>query len=119
MTTHLVANRQEALRVGFEATDWPYPISFEDYAMLIEPWSVQAIVKDDVCIGAVYKRGDELHVSIKPEWRKKWLTKGLLKELFSGAKVTTKVTPGHEYMFDILKRLGFVRMDDGLFVKGH
>lgn len=119
MPTQIVNDRELGLRVGYEATDWTVPIDEDTYLMAVEPWTVQALVRDGECIGAVYRRADELHVSILPEWRKKWATKGLLRQLFGTLPVRTKVTPGHEYMYDILRRLGFVQLDSGEFVKGH
>ena len=117
MTTQLVDDRETALRVGYEATDWNAPMVFEDYCAAVKDWTVKAIKRDDSVIGAVYRKDDELHVSILPEWRRVWVTKGLLKQLFSGPKVTTKITHGHDYMYDILKRLGFKESDGGMLVK--
>jgi len=117
MTTKLVDDRETALRVGYEATDWNVPVSFEDYRASVKDWIIKAIKRDDKVIGAAYRKDDELHVSILPEWRRVWVTKGLLKELFSGPKVTTRVTRGHDYMYDILKRLGFKETDGGMLVK--
>ena len=117
MTTQLVDDRETALRVGYEATDWNAPMVFEDYCAAVKDWTVKAIKRDDSVIGAVYRKNDELHVSILPEWRRVWVTKGLLRQLFSGPKVTTKVTHGHDYMYDILKRLGFKESDGGMLIK--
>lgn len=115
--THLADNRNEALRVGFEATDWTQPMDYSDYLTAIKDWSVRGIVRDDKTIGAVYRKGDEVHVSILPEWRRKWATRGLLDEILTGERVVTRVTCGHEYMVDVLARLGFVPHGDRL-VKG-
>lgn len=119
MTTRLVSNRSEALKVGYAATDWTRPVDYDAYESALQEWDVKAIERDGKYIGAAFFRGDELHTSILPEWRRRWATKGLLKELFSNERVTTRVTPGHEYMHDILRRLGFVETQDGLFVKEH
>jgi hypothetical protein len=54
---------------------------------------------------------------VLPEWRRKWVTKGMLRQLFNRPKITTRVAAGHDYMYDILKRLGFKKFDDNLFVK--
>ena len=118
MTTRIVEDRQKGLEIGFKATDWTRPVSFDDYARSLKDWIIRTIERNGEPIGAVYTKGDELHVSIKPTWRKKWITKGLMKELFS-CRVTTRVTPGHEYMFDVLKRLGFKDDGTGLMVKEH
>jgi hypothetical protein len=117
MTTQLVDDRESALRVGYEATDWSAPVLFEDYRNSVKDWIIKAIKRDDEIIGAVYRKDDELHVSVLPQWRRVWVTKGLLRQLFDGSRVTTKVTPGHDYMYDILKRLGFKESDSGMLVK--
>lgn len=119
MTTQIVDDRQAALEVGYKATEWRSPIDEDSYRAFLKDWSVQAIMRDGACIGAVFRRGDELHVSVLPEWRRRWLTKGLVRNLFGSATTRTRVTLGHEYMHDILRRLGFVRLESGEFVKGH
>ena len=119
MTTQIVDDRDMGLRAGYEATEWRIPVDEDTYRMFLEDWRVQAIMRDNQCIGAVFRRDDELHVSILPSWRRRWLTKGLLQQLFGNATTRTRVTLGHEYMHDILRRLGFVQLDDGTFVKGH
>jgi hypothetical protein len=117
MTTQLVDDRETALRVGYEATDWTAPVAFDTYCLAVKDWSVKAIKRDDSVIGAVYKKNDELHISVLPEWRKKWLTKSLWRDFFQSGRVTTKVTPGHDYMYDVLKRLGFKESDSGMLIK--
>ena len=117
MPTQIIDDRESGLRIGYEATDWSAPISFETYCAAVKDWVVKAIKRDDLIIGAVYYKDDELHVSILPEWRRLWVTKGILRQLFSGPRVTTKVTPGHEHMYGILKRLGFKESNSGLLVK--
>jgi len=116
--TGLADNRELALQVGYQATDWNNPVPFEAYAEALKDWEVKAIIRDDKCIGAAYFNGDELHVSVLPEWRRKWATKGILSKLFAKDRITTRVTPGHEYMHGVLERLGFVQRD-GMFVRGH
>ena len=119
MSTQLIDDRDTALAVGYVATDCAEAFSFADYRATLQDWRVRALLQDGQVIGAVYSRGDEIHVSVLPDWRKRWATKGVLKQLFAGARVTTTVVPGHEYMYDILARLGFVQLPDGQFVKGH
>ena len=117
MPTQLLDDRDAALRVGYEATDWSTPMSFENYCAAVKDWTISAIKRDGDIIGAVYKKDDELHISVLPEWRKKWLTKSLWKNFFQSGRVTTKVTPGHDYMYDVLKRLGFKESVSGMLVK--
>lgn len=118
MTTRIVDDRETAIRVGYAATDWTVsPPPFENYCAAVKDWSVRTIERDGNPIGAVYKKNDELHFSILPSWRKKWLTKDLVKTFFLSGKVTTKITPGHDHMYGILARLGFKESTDGLLVK--
>lgn len=116
MTTAFVDDRDAALRVGYAATDWSQPISYDEYKTALADWSIQAIRRDGEIIGAVFTKNGEIHVSIRPDWRKRWVTKGVLKTLF-GQPVFTRIAAGHDYMRDILKRLDFKEQPDGRFVK--
>lgn len=117
MTTQIVDDRETGLRVGFESTDWVTAVEYDLYADAMKDWIIRTIERDGKPIGAVYQKGDELHVSIKPEWRAKWFTKGLKQQLFDGKKVTTRVTPGHEFVIPVLTRLGFKDNGTGLLIK--
>lgn len=117
--TELIDDRKTGLEIGWTATDWTHPIAFGDYAKAMEDWIIKTVVKDGLPIGAFYKKGEEIHFSIKPEWRGRWLTKKIKREVFDSGKVTTRVTPGHEYMMPILGRLGFKNDGTGLMVKEH
>ena len=117
MITKIVDDRETGLKVGYEATDWSVKIPFDQYVEGLKDWTVRAFVKNGQPIGAIYTKGTEIHFSIKPEWRRKWLTKSLYYELYVGKKCTTKITEGHEYMYDILKRLNFRNDGNGLMVK--
>lgn len=119
MTTQIVDDRQAALEVGYKATEWRSPIDEDSYRAFLEDWTVQAIMRDGACIGAVFRRGDELHVSVLPEWRRRWVTRSVLQELFADRITRTVLPADDDYMRDILRRLGFVQLGDGSFVKGH
>ena len=117
MTTTLVDDRETALNVGYAATDWSSPINFARYKDALNDWAVKAIMRDDVCIGAAYFKDGEVHVSILPEWRRKWATRGLVKQLFADTAAFSRIMPGHEYMFDIFRRLGFNIYDNNLVAR--
>jgi len=119
MATVLTDNREKALQVGYEATDWSTPIEYEKYLAAMRDWAVQAIERDGQCIGAVYKKDGEVHVSVLKDWRKQWVTKGLLKQIISPEVKYTVVTPGHEYMFEILTRLGMKNSGFNKFEVSH
>jgi hypothetical protein len=114
------SDRALALWTGYAATDWHEPLPFARYCEAMRDWDVVPVESGERCIGAAYFRAGEVHVSILPAFRKKWACRGFLAELFKRAAatsddgvVTTRVTPGHEYMAGIMERLGFVVQPDG------
>ena len=117
MTTELVANRMLGLQVGYVATDWNEQPSFEVYGAALTDWEVKVIARDGLAIGAAFTKGPEFHVSVLPEWRGKWATRGILKELIAEPVSVTRVTPGHDRVNGLLERLGFEHLGSGLFVR--
>lgn len=113
MTTRLVNDRETALRIGYVATDWSYPISFDEHVERAKDWNVDVIERDGQSIGAMFEKDGEVHCSILPEWRRKWLTKGLLKQIIDRPDFHTRVDDGHDYMYGILARLGMASRPDG------
>lgn len=112
MTTEIVDNRDLGLKIGFAATDWAHPIEYKAYENIASNWQVSVLIRDAEPIGAIFKRDGETHVSILPKWRRRWATKGLVKEILSDMHYT-KVADGHDFMYGVLERLGFVRQPDG------
>jgi len=115
----LVDDRELALKVGFQATDWSRPVSYAEYVDALQNWDVKAIIRQDTCIGAAYFNDGEVHVSVLPEWRRRWATRRILAELFAHENAHTRIMLGHEYMYGIFDRLGFKVRDDGALVKGN
>jgi hypothetical protein len=116
MTTRLIDDRKSALLIGFKATHWHVETSYDDYVRVAADWDVKAIERDGHVIGAVYSKNGETHVSILPEFRRRWLTKGLLKDILADMTFT-RITPGHDFMYNILNRLGFVPQADGTLIR--
>lgn len=112
MATKIVDNRDLGLLIGYAATDWAEPIEYEAYENIAADWQVSVLFREQEPIGAIFKRDGETHVSILPKWRRRWMTKGLVKEILSDMRFT-RVADGHDFMYGILKRLGFVRQPDG------
>lgn len=117
MATHLVPNRTLGLRVGYVATDWNEKPSFKSYDDALSDWEVKVLARDGLAIGAAFTKGPEFHVSVLPEWRGKWATRGILKELIAEPVSVTRVTPGHDRVNGLLERLGFEHRGSGLFVR--
>lgn len=116
MTTQIINDRILGLKIGYAATDWPEPILYEDYLSVSSDWQVSVIIRDTEPIGAVFRRDGETHVSIMPHWRRRWATKGLIKELLADTRYTT-VAAGHDFMYGILERLGFRLQPDGTLTR--
>jgi len=112
-------NREAALRVGYEATDWTEWPSYEAYIAAMADWDVRLIDKDGEAIGAVYTRGPEFHISVLPEWRGKWMTRRILKEIIPDPVAVTQVQVGHEDVSDMLKRLGFEKRSETYVRQSH
>lgn len=112
MATKIVDNRDLGLLIGYAATDWVQPIEYETYKDIAADWQVSVLVRDAEPIGAVFKRDGETHVSILSKWRRRWATKGLIKEILSDMHYT-RVADGHDFMYGVLERLGFIRQPDG------
>jgi hypothetical protein len=116
MTTDIVDNRDRALEIGYAATDWIEPTTFEQYLNMAAGWQLELVVRDGEPIGTVFRKDGETHVSILPEWRRKWLSRGLLKKLLAGTR-RTRVENGYEFMYGVLERLGFRREEDGTLTR--
>lgn len=116
MASSIIDDRDLALKVGYIATDWANPISYDDYTIVASDWNIKVLMRDSEPIGAIFRRNGETHVSIVPKWRKKWLTKGLLKELLTDTQFT-KIADGHDFMYNILGRLGFVLQSNGTLTR--
>ena len=116
MTTDIVDDRDAALEIGYRATEWIEPTTFEQYLDMAASWQVELVDRDGEPIGAVFRKDGETHVSILPEWRRRWLSRGLLKKLLTDTR-RTRVENGHEFMYGVLERLGFRRDDDGTLTR--
>lgn len=117
MATHLADNRTEALAVGYLAIDWHEDMPRDQYERAFEDWTVRGIVRDGECIGATYVKDCELHVAILPEWRKRWVTRGVLDEMFDMPKVIARPIERSDSMYNYLICLGFEDKGDKTLVK--
>lgn len=115
MATILGTDRENALRIGFNAADWPVIVEYDTYLDILSDWTVLPIERDGQCIGAFFRSPDgEVHGAILPEWRGRWATRGLLRKMFSGENIKTCISDGHDFMYCVLDRLGFRQNDDGM-----
>lgn len=118
MTITVKPLREEAIKVGYEATKDRLPIDFGAWRKALSSWDVQAFCDGEKVVGMLMTQGPELHVAILPEARGKWLSRRLIREVFGplleryGA-AKTKVAPGNRKGDDFVSRLGFEKMDGG------
>ena len=116
MATYLVNDRDTALAIGYDATDWSEKPDFNIYRDAMQQWDVKLIMRNTEPVGAAFFKDCEVHASILPQWRKRWATRGILNQLFQGQRVETRVSKGADFMYGILERLGFEDKGDGLMV---
>lgn len=112
MTTEIVDDRELAKTIGYWATDWSPPMSYEDYENFVKDWQLTVLIRDGEPIGTVFRKDGETHVSILPHWRKRWASRGLLKRIMADTRFT-RVDVGYDFMYGVLERLGFQRQPDG------
>lgn len=117
MTTRITDSRDIALKIGYAATSWQHPVTYDQHIEIAKDWAVRLIERDGEPIGAMFEKDGEVHCSILPEWRRRWLTKGLLRQIIETPNFHTRVDDGHDYMYGILARLGMKRRPDGTIGK--
>ena len=113
----LLPDRETALRIGYEATDWNEKPSYERYVDALAAWTVRLMDRGGEPIGAVYTHGQEFHVSVLPAWRGRWATRGVLKQIIAEPVSMTRVSPGFAHVGPMLGRIGFEDRGSGVFVR--
>ena len=81
----------------------------------VEEFDIRPIKSDDVTIGMLMIRGPEVHVAILPEYRKRWLTRGLIEDVLDGLEneygyCLTSCFENEPGNIDFITRLGFKRI---------
>lgn len=91
------ARRAEAIDAGWRAYAEHVPCNEATYRSVCERWQVVAVVADEV-IGALFVDGGVIHIGIVPEWRGRWASRRLLREMLSYGK-TTQMMAGESLAF--------------------
>ena len=108
---NITNDRMEALKAGWEALSERAPdIEGNNF----DGFEIKAFKKGDLVIGMLMTRGPELHVAILPEYRRRWLSAGLIKEVLGNiidkyGYVITSVMQDNVIGQDFVERLGFKR----------
>lgn len=105
------ARRQEAIEAGWLAYRERVPLMEGAYRLACEGWQVIAVVADRV-IGALFARDGVIHLGIVPEWRGRWASRRLIREMLGYGKTTT-LQPDETDCREFIGRIGFVNAGTG------
>jgi GNAT superfamily N-acetyltransferase len=112
--------RNEALDKAFEAAKIP-GLPRELFKRRLVGWHVYPVSVCGELAGAILHKGAEVHACILPEYRGKWYTRKIYKEVLkpiidSHGKLTTAVPDSKPWGRDFVEKFGFkqVRYKDGI-----
>ena len=108
--------RDAAIEVGFRALAGRLELDLDTFRERLEGWDVKAFCDGEKPVGMLMVKGPELHVAVLPEVRGKWLSRRLIREVFSPllkkyGEAKTKVMPDNSNGSDFVRRLGFLGDD--------
>lgn len=110
------SRREEAIEAGWLAYRDRVPGFEREYRAMCQVWDVIAVVADRV-IGALFAKGGVIHLGIIPEWRSRWASRRLIREMLGYGKSTT-ILPCESECREFVRRIGFVETDVGYVFKG-
>jgi GNAT superfamily N-acetyltransferase len=112
----------DALQVAYQAAVQRMPgIAFDAFASALEGADLHPVCVDGKCVGALIVKGCEIHASVLPEARGRWVSRQLLRVLVDvvrkhGRAETSATTPDG---VAFVQRLGFVPVADKWVMYGH
>jgi NAD(P)H-nitrite reductase large subunit len=115
-------NFSQALIVAYQAASPRMPgVLLPDFLKAMEGAKVTPVHVDGKCMGAIIARGNEIHASVLPEAKGRWMTKQALRVLLDVIKehgmATTYATTDEGVRF--VKRLGFIPVADKWVIYGN
>jgi len=115
VSIHLDPNRRaEAIAAGWLAYRERVPGMESAYLAMCEGWRVIAVVADRV-IGALFVREGVIHLGIVPEWRSRWASRRLIRDMLSYGKATT-IQDFEPQCAEFVSRIGFAKTQGGQYV---
>lgn len=108
--------RDEAVEAGWRAYRDRVPGLEREYRAMCQAWQVIAVVADRV-IGALFAKDGVIHLGIVPEWRSRWASRRLIRDMLSYGRATT-LLPCETECRAFVSRIGFVETDTGYVFKG-
>jgi len=112
----------EALTAAYRAASPRMPgVLLGDFAKALEKSEVTPVYVDGACVGAIIVNGFEIHASVLPHVKGRWMKKQTLRVLLDvvrkHGKATTSATTEEGVAF--VKRLGFVPVADKWVMYGN
>jgi GNAT superfamily N-acetyltransferase len=108
----LDANRRdEAIDAGWLAYRERVPALEIEYRKACEGWRVIAVVESGSVIGALFVKDGTIHLGIIPEWRGRWASRRMIREMLGYGRKTT-VGGDETGCLSFVQRLGFERVGD-------
>lgn len=107
------ARREEAIDAGWLAYRDRLPDMEAVYRTACAGWQVVAVVADRV-IGALFARDGVIHLGIVPEWKGRWASRRLIREMLAYGTRTT-LLPDEAEQRHFISRIGFVNTEGGCF----
>jgi hypothetical protein len=100
------SKRLEAIEAGWRAYQERTPGHEADYRAMCEQWQVVAVCDDAEVIGALFARDGVIHIGIIPEYRSKWASRRVIRQMLSYG-TRTSLIEGEDPTF--IERIGFVK----------
>lgn len=98
--------RAEAIQAGWDAYAERLPGMRDEYLKAAEAWEAIAVCDEAQVVGVLLKRSGRIHIGIKPEWRGRWASRRVIREMLTHGKKTTMMD-GEDDTF--ICRIGFVK----------
>ena len=87
---HLDATRrQEAIDAGWVAYREHVPEHHDAWERACQGWDVLAVCSGDSVIGALLAKNGVIHIGIVPEWRGKWASRRIIRDMMKHGATTT------------------------------
>ncbi len=107
-----MVTRQEVLSALHASLADRFAVDFQQFAAMVCDWDIEPIIVDGRVVGGVMTRGDEIHVGVIPEGRRRWLTRSLVRKTLGHVmnrygRATTKVMRDNAAGHQFVTRLGF------------
>jgi GNAT superfamily N-acetyltransferase len=108
------ARRDEAIAAGWLAYAERVPGYYGAYLNYCDAWQLVAVCSDGEVIGALFVKDGEIHVGIVPEWRGRWASRRVIREMLSYGTATTLMDSEDECK-RFIGRIGFKPVGEGKY----